>query len=144
LYEYAEKAYIDVEYSHDVKDVMGVSDKTSYGHHISLNPLEMIRSEILEKACLAHEIGHCETGTIHNSTTPRYQKKWFERRAWRWAFKKLVPECQIEEAMEHGVYEMWDLADYFSVPNWFMYHAVCYYKGICTDVELGEDMWAEY
>lgn len=141
LYEYAEDEYIDAEYNHGVnRDVLGRSMETEYGYWVGLNPSKMIRSEILEKVCLAHEIGHCETGTIHTNDTPVLVLKWYERRAWRSAFNRLVPEKKIKKAVRKGIYEVWDLADHFDVPDWFMYHAICYYKGICTDIEISEDM----
>ena len=65
-----------------------------------------------EKVKLAHELGHCETGSFYN----------------RWAYKKLVPEDELRKAIQQGYQEPWELAEYFNVTEPFLRSALDYYR----------------
>ena len=50
-----------------------------------------------------------------------------ENRADKWAVNKLIPVDELDQAVEDGHTELWDLADHFGVTEEFMRKAVCWY-----------------
>ncbi|MFZ2537893.1 MAG: ImmA/IrrE family metallo-endopeptidase [Oscillospiraceae bacterium] len=83
-----------------------------------------------EKICLAHELGHCETGSFYNEYTPFDIRNKHERTADKWAVEKLVTADELHDAVCMGYTEMWELAEYFDIPQEFMQKIVCYYEGL--------------
>lgn len=81
-----------------------------------------------EKAHLAHEIGHLETGAFYNAKTSLETRSRLEARADRWAIKKLVPPCELFALLHRGVTAPWELAEHFGVPQRFMEKALEYYQ----------------
>lgn len=81
-----------------------------------------------ERVCLAHELGHCETMSFYNMYSPCDVRGKHERRANRWAIKKLVPHTQYIQALKRGYTDIYSLADYFDVTADFMQKAVDFYK----------------
>ena len=81
-----------------------------------------------EKVKLAHELGHCETGSFYNRWATCDIRRKHERRANRWAYEKLVPEDELWDAIRQGYREPWELADYFGVTEAFLRHAIAYYR----------------
>ena len=82
------------------------------------------------KVKIAHELGHCETGSFYNRYSHLDVRRKHENRADRWAIKKLIPEDELKKAVSSGVVETWELAEYFSVTEPFMIKAILYYKEI--------------
>ena len=91
--------------------------------HIVINPL-MLRSNADEKSKLAHELGHCKTGSFYNQYTPYDVCQKHENRADKWAIKKLVPKDELEDAVAAGYTEPWELAELFDVTEDFMRKAI--------------------
>ncbi len=58
-----------------------------------------------------------------------------ERRADKQAIKMLVPRDELEDAVQCGYTELWELAEYFDVTEELMHKAVCWYKDGNLDVE---------
>ncbi len=83
-----------------------------------------------EKVCLAHELGHCQTSGFYNIYSPLDIREKHEKRADRWAIKKLIPKYRFEKALREGFEYVYSLAEYFDVPFEFMEKAVRYYKKI--------------
>ena len=81
-----------------------------------------------EKVKLAHELGHCETGSFYNRYAARDIRQKYENRANKWAYKKLVPEDELMRAVAQGCREPWELADHFGVTEPFLRDAVAYYR----------------
>lgn len=81
-----------------------------------------------EKACLAHELGHCETGSFYNVASPLALRSRQEGRADRWAIRTLIPLEELIAAIRAGNRELWQLADYFEVPCDFMQKAINFYE----------------
>lgn len=82
-----------------------------------------------EKVKLAHELGHCETGSFYNRWAACDVRQKHELRANRWAYEKLVPEDELWEVMRRGYRELWELAEYFDVTEEFLRGALAYYRG---------------
>lgn len=97
--------------------------------YIAIDPLRLDTAQH-EKIVLAHELGHCETGSFYNFYSPYDIRKRHENRADKWSIKHLVPEEELDEAVSAGFTEIWQLAEYFDVPceymakacHWYRYH----------------------
>ena len=94
---------------------------------VALDPWKL-RSLADEKVKLAHEIGHCETGSFYNQYAAYDLRCKHERRADKWAYQALVPEEALLEAVRAGYVESWELAEYFDVPEDFIKRAYEYYQ----------------
>ncbi len=79
---------------------------------------------------LAHEIGHCVKGAFYNIYSPFDIIEKHENRANKWAFKELVPQSELNLAVSSGYTEIWQLSEYFSLPEHFILQAIQYYKSI--------------
>lgn len=64
---------------------------------------------------LAHELGHCMTGSFYNRHAVCDIIEKHEKRADKWAVKKLIPFDVFKAALENGHSEIWELAEYFDV-----------------------------
>ena len=81
-----------------------------------------------EKVKLAHELGHCETGSFYNRYAARDVRQKHENRANKWAYKKLIPEDELKNAVRQGYHEPWELAEYFGVTEAFLRGALEFYN----------------
>ena len=86
-----------------------------------------INTESGQKVHLAHELGHCVTGSFYNRYSPLDIKQKHEYRANKWAVKQLISGEELHEAMAEGYTEIWSLAEYFNVTEDFMKMVVCWY-----------------
>ena len=84
---------------------------------------------------LAHELGHCVTGSFYNRYAALDVRRRHENRADKWAVKKLLTAEALDEAVAEGYTEMWELAERFGVTQEFMEKAVCWYTYGNLDVE---------
>ena len=80
-----------------------------------------------ETVKLAHELEHCETGSFYNRYAARDVRQKHENRANKWAYKKLIPEDELKNAVRQGYHEPWELAEYFGVTEAFLRGALEYY-----------------
>lgn len=80
-----------------------------------------------ERVHLAHELGHCVTGSFYNIYAAIDHRQRHENRADKWAIAQLVPVEALDEAVADGCCEIWELAERFGVTEQFMKKAVCYY-----------------
>lgn len=94
---------------------------------IAIDPLKLTSSDD-EKAKLAHELGHCVTGSFYNRHAACDVRQKHENRADKWAIQNLVPASELNAAVADGRTEIWDLAEYFGVTEEFMTKAVCWYS----------------
>lgn len=74
-----------------------------------------ISSESEEVSIIAHELGHCETGSFYTSANYLEKRSRCEYRADKWAIKKLIPKDEMVSAISNGYSEVWQLAELFGV-----------------------------
>lgn len=93
-----------------------------------------------EKVILAHEVGHCRTGSFYNRYSVLNDIEQKEHRANIWAVKKIIPFEELEQAFQNGIVEIWELAEHFDVPESFILKTLqvyeemgIYHKPICVD-----------
>ena len=80
-----------------------------------------------ERTHLAHELGHCITGSFYNRHTQFDIRQRHENRADKWAVRRLIPKTDLDEAIAAGYTELWELADFFGVTEDLIKKAVCLY-----------------
>lgn len=80
-----------------------------------------------ERVHMAHELGHCITGSFYNRYSDFDCRQKHENRADKWAAKKLIPVDELDAAIAEGCTEIWELAERFGVTEEFARKAVCYY-----------------
>ena len=88
-------------------------------------PHRRTRSEL--RVRLAHELGHCVTGSFYNRWSPCDLRKYHENRADKYAVRTLIPVEELDEAVAEGITEPWDLAERFGVDEGFLKKAVSLY-----------------
>ena len=85
------------------------------------------RSGTEQRVRLAHELGHCVTGSFYNRWSPCDVRKRHENRADKYAVQSLIPAEALDEAVAQGYTEQWELAEYFGVDVAFLRKALCWY-----------------
>lgn len=93
---------------------------------IAIDP-EKVRTAADEMVKLAHELGHCATGSFYNRYAARDVRQRHENRADKWAIRQFLTEQDLDEAIAGGCTEMWELAEHFGVTEDFIRKAVCWY-----------------
>lgn len=94
--------------------------------YIGINPFALL-SAADEKCKLAHEIGHCETGTFYQRSTNDILRRRCETKADRWAIKKLIPKNELIKALKLGTTDNLELAEHFGVTEDFLEKAIKFY-----------------
>ncbi len=94
--------------------------------YIGMDPFR-IETSSQERVHLAHELGHCETGSFYNVYSSLDIREKHENRADRWAVTRLVPVEELEYAVNNGFTEIWELAEYFGVTEDFIKKAADIY-----------------
>ena len=125
LYEYAEKNNIEVISlaTRKAQSISMIDENGDCG--IGINPFLLV-SEADEKVKLAHELGHCETGSFYNIYSPFDIRSKHEHTANKWAIKKLIPEDELKEAYKY-CRNRWELSEHFGVTEDFMQEALNFY-----------------
>ncbi len=82
---------------------------------------------VRERVHLAHELGHCVTGSFYNIHAKVDSRRRHENRADKWAIKQLIPVDALDDAIAQGDTQLWELAERFGVTEELMRKAVCYY-----------------
>ena len=127
LYDYAEEYNIEV-ISINTRKIESLSMMDESGDcGIGINPF-FLQSDVDEKIKLAHELGHCMTGAFYNQYSKLDIREKHERRADKWAIKKLIPVDELKRAVKSGRESRYELAEYFNVTEDFMQKAMDYYR----------------
>jgi len=126
LYRYAEQLNIPV-YHLPLPRVGSVSMMDEAGFcAIGLDlPHRRTRKEL--RVRLAHELGHCVTGSFYNRYSRADVRRLHENRADKYAVRVLISEAALNEAFAQGCTEPWALAERFGVDEAFLKKAVCLY-----------------
>lgn len=125
LYAFAEQQNIDVDCIR-LKTMQCVTVQLDGTNCIFIDPFQL-ESNIDEKIKLAHELGHCATGSFYNEYSSLDIRAKHERRADKWAIKKLIPEDELKKALTFCI-NRYELSEHFGVPEDFMQKALDYYN----------------
>lgn len=127
LYQLAQRENIKVDCFH-LPQSESLSIMDGEGNcYIALDP-DRLEGPVDEKMKLSHELGHCETGAFYNRLSACDLRGRHEQRAVRWQIRELIPLEELEKAVKSGLTEVWELADFFSVPPEFVITAAEYYQ----------------
>ena len=86
-------------------------------------------SDTNEEFCvLAHEYGHCESGTTHKLDSEFQLIGQHENRANRAAVYEFLPVEKIKDAFKHKYFDYWEIADYLDLPEPFIIMAIEIYR----------------
>jgi len=96
-----------------------------YGVFLDLDQFETYTQEL---CVLAHEYGHCKTGSTHAVSSPLDLIQKHEYKANKAAVHMLVPYDAFCEAIDQGYTEVWQLAEYFDVTEEFIQTADQIYR----------------
>lgn len=135
LYQIADKEGIEVDcFELNSREAISYMDEEG-GCYIAIDPFKL-RSVAEERSKLAHELGHCVTGSFYNQYAACDLRRRHENRADRWAVERLISRDEFEAAVKSGKTEVWELAEWFGVTESFMKKAICFYKFGNLAVEL--------
>lgn len=124
LYLYADRNNIVVEHFKIPKN-KSLSVRIHNKDFIAIDESAMTNSAE-ERTHLAHELGHCLTGTFYEIASPLQIRGKAEKKAESWAIKKCVPKSGFIKLLKDG-YEVWEIAEYFGVTEDFVKKAYEYY-----------------
>ena len=110
----------------------GVTMRIGVDHAIFLDFAKIISTRRLKGVCL-HELGHAATGALHKVDSPFELIGRSEYRANRWSAETFLPAEDFRAAFAAGYTELWQLAEYFDLPEEDIKNALTYWserKGI--------------
>ena len=125
LYAYAEHRNIHVDWI-PMRRATSLSVPLGDGYAIALDPWKL-GSLAQETVCLAHELGHCETGSFYNQYAALDVRQRHENRADKWAIQHLISVEELDEAVAEGCEDVPALSEHFGVTENLMRKAVCWY-----------------
>lgn len=94
-----------------------------------------IKNTADEAVHMAHELGHCMTGSFYNPYTLLDERSRHEYRANVWAIKELCPLDAVRQAYTDGCREVWEFAEHLNITCEFAEKVMFFYKDV-IDEEL--------
>lgn len=102
---------------------------------IFLDFAKICSTRVLNGTCY-HEVGHAATGALHKVDSPFETVERSEYRANRWATQRFLPVTEFQEAFEMGYTELWQLSEWFDLPEEDIKNALSYWterRGVVID-----------
>lgn len=135
LYQIASQEHIEVDcFDLGKREALSLMDETGQCY-IAIDPFRLLSTQD-ETLKLAHELGHCLTGSFYNIHATVDSRRKHENTADKWAVTQLITAEALDEAVAEGYTEIWELAEHFDVTEEFMRKAVCYHVHGNVAVEL--------
>lgn len=131
FYQYCQKNDVAViPYLGCPQPAATIRDQGYYGVFLDFSKIHSTR---LLRAICCHELGHLATGALHKVDSPFELWERSEYRANRWAAQHYLTAEAFREAFADGCTELWQLAEYFDMPEPDVEKALTYWtqrKGI--------------
>lgn len=131
FYDYCKQNQVDViPYLGCPQPAATIRDQ---GYYAVFLDFSKIRSTRLLRGVCYHELGHLGTGALHKLDSPYELVERSEYRANRWAAEHHLTVQDFREAFSWGYTELWQLAEYFELPEKDIQKALTYWterKGI--------------
>lgn len=122
LYDLAERDHIEI-FDADCPECLSMSLMTEDGScYIGIDD-RTVGSEKEKLVRVAHELGHCETGSFYTQHSGFDLISRHEYRADKWAVQRLIPYDELVKACKSGLNEIWEIAEYFDVTEDFVRRA---------------------
>lgn len=96
---------------------------------------DQIKSTRLLRGICYHESGHIGTGALHKVSSPYETVERSEHRANRWAAEHYLTADDFRMAFADGYTELWELAEYFDLPEDDIKNALHYWTE-CRGVDF--------
>lgn len=125
FYDYCEAHDIDIiPYYNAPSEGVTIRDGECYAIFLDIAKTQSTR--VLKGVC-CHENGHVATGALHKVSSPYELVERSEYRANRWVAQNYLTEQQFRDAFATGYTELWQLADYFDLPEEVIKTALSYW-----------------
>ncbi len=125
FYDYCRAKNVDViPYFGAPSAGVTIRDAGAYGIFLDFSK---IRSARLLRGVCCHELGHVATGALHKVNSPFETVERSEYRANRWCAQHYLTKQDFREAFAAGYRELWQLAEYFDLPEKDIKKALSYW-----------------
>ena len=125
FYQYCENNDVDIiPYFNAPSEGTTIRDEDYYAIFLDITKLRSIK--VYNGVCL-HEVGHVATGALHKVDSPYETVERSEYRANRWGFENYLKVEEFKEAFAAGYTELWQLSDYFDLPEETIRKALSYW-----------------
>lgn len=125
FYTYCKKNDVDViTYRGAPSSGTTIRDGDWYAIFLDFGKIQSTRA--LKGVCI-HEIGHAATGALHKVNSPYETVERSEYRANRWSAEQYLTEQDFRDAFTDGYTELWQLSEYFDLPESDVFKAYCYW-----------------
>ena len=115
FYHYCKSHQVDViPYDGCPKPGATIRDEGFYAVFLDFTQIKSTR--LLRGICY-HELGHVATGALHKVDSPYELVERSEYRANRWAAEQYLTAEAFQEAFSAGCTELWQLEEYFDLPE---------------------------
>lgn len=126
FYRYCKEHQVDViPYFGCPQPGATIKDKDCYAVFLDFGKIGSTR--LLRGVCY-HELGHVATGALHKVDSPYELVERSEYRATRWGVENYLTEEAFRAAFAAGYTELWQLSDYFDLPERCIEDALIYWK----------------
>lgn len=126
FYDYCRKNQVDV-IPYIGMPAMGATLRDGTDMAIFLD-FSLIRSTRQLKGVCLHEQGHAATGALHKVSSPYETVERSEYRANRWCAQHYLTAEDFQKAISLGCRELWELAEYFDLPEEDVKKALIYWS----------------
>lgn len=125
FYNYCQQNTVDViPYMDMPSPGATIRDGESTAIFLDIRAIGTLRQ--LKGICL-HELGHAATGALHKVSSPYETVGRSEYRANRWAAQHYLSVQDFREAFDAGYTELWELTEYFDLPEQDIKNALFYW-----------------
>lgn len=97
------------------------------GYYAVFLDFSQICSARLLRGVCCHELGHLATGALHKVSSPYDLAERSEYRAIRWTAEHFLPWEEFKAAFAAGYTRLWELAEYFDLPEEDIKNAYAYW-----------------
>ena len=136
FYNYCRKNRVDViPFSGIPQPGATIRDRGEYAVFLDF---DQIKSTRLLRGVCCHELSHVATGALHKVASPYDLVERSEYRANRYAAHHYLTVEDFRDAFACGCRELWELAEYFDLPEQDVKNALTYWterRGIVFDLE---------
>ena len=133
FYDYCKMNNVDViPYMGMPSQGATIRDGGEYAIFLDFTKISTLRQ--LRSTCL-HEQGHVATGALHKVSSSFDTVERSEYRANRWIAQQYLTVDAFRDAFAAGYTELWQLADYFDLPEENIKRALSYWK-MCRSVKF--------
>lgn len=127
FYDYCRKNQIDVIPFNGIPHHPGATLRDGNCTAVFLD-FSRIRDLRLLRGVCYHELGHAATGALHKIDSPYELVERSEYRANRWSAQQFLGPDAFRSAFADGCTELWQLAEYFDLPEADVLNALTYWR----------------